>query len=184
MADTIRFILNGKLREVADLSPTTTVLQYLRTVEHLTGTKEGCAEGDCGACTVIVGTLANGAIRYHTVNSCIMFLPVLDGKHLITVEYLKVLAGGSLHPVQQAWWIVTARNVVFVHRALSCRWSDCSRTHPFPRRKIFRIHLLEIYAVAPVIARSSMPQALLPARGKFTCRQMRSFFVRCNEMRC
>lgn len=102
MADTIRFILNGKLREVADLSPTTTVLQYLRTVEHLTGTKEGCAEGDCGACTVIVGTLANGAIRYHTVNSCIMFLPVLDGKHLITVEYLKVLAGGSLHPVQQA----------------------------------------------------------------------------------
>lgn len=101
MSDPIRFILNGTLREVSGLSPTLTVLQYLRTEESLTGTKEGCAEGDCGACTAIVGTLKDGAVQYQAVNCCILFLPVLDGKSLITVEHLKTLANG-LHPVQRA----------------------------------------------------------------------------------
>ena len=99
----IRFILDGELHVVADQQPTLTVLQYLR--EHLkrTGTKEGCAEGDCGACTVVLAELdgrGNG-IRYRPVNSCIQFLPTLDGKALFTVESLKKIAGGSLHPVQQ-----------------------------------------------------------------------------------
>jgi xanthine dehydrogenase small subunit len=97
----IRFVLDGKAVEVADVAPTTTVLDYLREHCHRTGTKEGCAEGDCGACTVVVGELeGDDRIRYRAINSCIRFLPTLDGKELVTVESLA--EGDTLHPVQQA----------------------------------------------------------------------------------
>ncbi len=101
MSDSIRFILNGKLVEVADLPPTTTLLQYLRLEARLTGTKEGCAEGDCGACTVAVGKLVKGKVEYQSMNACILFLPTLDGREVVTVEHLKS-ATGAPTPVQQA----------------------------------------------------------------------------------
>ncbi len=98
----IRFFHRGEIHAVAELGPTTTVLQYLREHAHCTGTKEGCAEGDCGACTVVLGSLdAQGALQLKPVNACIQFLPTLDGQALFTVEDLAG-AGGSLHPVQQA----------------------------------------------------------------------------------
>src|SRR5262249_37282771 len=85
------------------LPPTMTVLQFLRGPEggYCMGTKEGCAEAACGACTVVLGELDGDRIRYRAVNSCIQFLPTLDGKQLITVEDLKT-RDGRLHPVQQA----------------------------------------------------------------------------------
>lgn len=101
MSDAICFYLNGQKREITNVSPTMTVLQYLRTVEGLTGTKEGCAEGDCGACTVIIGEAVNGKMRYRAVNSCILLLPRIDGKYLISVEGVKN-PDGTLHPIQQA----------------------------------------------------------------------------------
>ena len=93
---TIRFSLNGETIEV-EAPPTTTLLDWLREARGLTGTKEGCNEGDCGACTVMV-TDADGA---RTLNACILFLPQLHGKAVRTVEGI---AGpdGALHPVQQA----------------------------------------------------------------------------------
>jgi len=97
----IRFILDGERVSVGDLPPTTTVLEFLRERLGRTGTKEGCAEGDCGACTVVLGELDGEHIIYRAVNSCIRFLPTVDGKELVTVESLKA-ADGRLHPVQQA----------------------------------------------------------------------------------
>lgn len=102
-ANTIRFILNGEVVETEVADPTRTVLQFLREDRRLTGTKEGCAEGDCGACTVVVVEVDRSGedIELKTVNSCIQFLPTLDGKELITVEGLRG-KDASLHPVQQA----------------------------------------------------------------------------------
>ncbi|SFU22120.1 xanthine dehydrogenase small subunit [Paraburkholderia aspalathi] len=99
---TIRFYHQGSVREVAGVPATRTVLQHLREDLHCTGTKEGCAEGDCGACTVVIGELdAQGGLALKAVNACIQFLPTLDGKALFTVEDLRA-ADGALHPVQQA----------------------------------------------------------------------------------
>ena len=87
--------------ELRDVDPNETLLDYLRLREGRCGTKEGCAEGDCGACTVVIGTLRDGAIRYQAINSCTALLGMLDGKLLLTVEDLAD-PGGDLHPVQQA----------------------------------------------------------------------------------
>src|SRR5512138_2063061 len=102
-AQPIRFVHRGRLVEVIGVAPTRTVLQWLREDARCTGTKEGCAEGDCGACTVIVGEPGRGGkLELQTVNACIRFLPTLHGKALFTVEDVRDAGGDTLHPVQQA----------------------------------------------------------------------------------
>ncbi|HUP07592.1 MAG TPA: xanthine dehydrogenase small subunit [Caldimonas sp.] len=113
----IRFFHRGAVVEVAGAPPTRTLLDWLREDAHCTGTKEGCNEGDCGACTVVVGELAApgdpdavGGLALRTVNACIRLLPAMDGKALYTVEDLKTVQAAAhptgsaddLHPVQRA----------------------------------------------------------------------------------
>ena len=102
----LRFLLNGTLVELESVDPHTTLLDFVRETRRLTGTKEGCAEGDCGACTVVLGQLCSDAlgrarVSLSPINACIRLLPTLDGKAVFTVESLKA-ASGALHPTQQA----------------------------------------------------------------------------------
>ena len=97
----IEFVYQNKIHEIKNPDSNETLLNYIRTKLKKTGTKEGCAEGGCGACTVVFGELKNNEIIYKAVNSCITFLTTLQGKQLILVEDL-ILKNGLLHPVQQA----------------------------------------------------------------------------------
>jgi len=97
----IRFLLNDRVVELDKVAATDTLLDFLRLEQRLCGSKEGCAEGDCGACTVLVGRLAAGTLVYETVNACIRFVGSLDACHVVTIEHLRG-QDGSLHPVQQA----------------------------------------------------------------------------------
>ncbi len=107
MSDSVAFVLDGEIVSLrfdaaSGLTPTTSVLNYLRSLPGHRGVKEGCAEGDCGACTVALGELdGDRRITYRAVDSCLLFLPMIHGRHLVTVENFKG-PDGTLHPVQQA----------------------------------------------------------------------------------
>ena len=100
ISNIIKLVYQDRIIEVKNPDPTETLLNYIRMKLKKTGTKEGCAEGGCGACTVVLGELKNNEINYKAVNSCIAFLPTLQGKQLILVEDL-VSKDASLHPVQE-----------------------------------------------------------------------------------
>jgi xanthine dehydrogenase small subunit len=139
--DTLRFVLDGEIVEIDDVDPTRTVLQYLREDLRRTGTKEGCAEGDCGACTVVLAELdADGdGVSLRAVNSCIQFLPSLDGKELITVESLN--RDGGLHPAQRAM--------------IDCHGSQCGFCTPG-----FVMSLFALYNANPAPTRREIDDAL------------------------
>ena len=100
-SNSITYIHNDRIVEIKNSDSNETLLNYIREKLKKTGSKEGCAEGGCGACTVVVGELKGNEISYSAINSCITFLPTLQGKQLILVEDL-ISKDGSLHPVQQA----------------------------------------------------------------------------------
>src|SRR5438445_12808488 len=136
LVSTVRFVLDGEVVSVSGLPPATTGLEYLSNVAGRTGTKEGCAEGDCGACTVVLGELAAGGrtIDYRAINSCIRFLPTIDGKELVTVESLQG-ADGELHPVQQAM--------------VECHGSQCGFCTPGFVMSLFALYLEQRSAGSP-----------------------------------
>ena len=101
ISNSVKFLLNDKVLEIKNPDPNQTVLNYIRTELKKTGTKEGCSEGGCGACTIVLGELINNKIKYNSINSCISFVPSLNGKQLLIVEDL-VSKDGKLHPVQDA----------------------------------------------------------------------------------
>ena len=97
----IKFVHENQIVQIHNPDPNETILSYIRIKLRKTGTKEGCAEGGCGACTIVLGELKKGKIIYKAINACIAFVPTLAGKQLILVEDL-VFGDGSLHPVQEA----------------------------------------------------------------------------------
>ena len=97
----IRFLLNDREERLSEVRSSDTLLDHLRLTRRLRGTKEGCAEGDCGACTVLVGRRTQGGLVYEPVNACIRLMGSLDLCHVVTVEHLAG-SDGALHPVQQA----------------------------------------------------------------------------------
>ena len=101
VSNSIRFIFENKIKEIKNPDPNETILNHIRLELKKTGTKEGCAEGGCGACTVVVGELKKNKITYKAINSCIAFTTSLEGKHLLVIEDL-TQKNGSLHPVQSA----------------------------------------------------------------------------------
>ena len=156
----MHLLLNQSTIEIVDPAADTTLLHWLRESQYLMATKEGCAVGDCGACTVMVGELAQGRIVYRSVNACIALLGSLHGRHVITLDALQ---GPILHPVQQsmvdchasqcgfcspgfvmslvAWWLNTpadqlATPQAFAHHrhgvelALSGNLCRCTGYHP------------------------------------------------------
>ncbi|MYN04952.1 xanthine dehydrogenase small subunit [Pseudoduganella sp. DS3] len=134
MSQPIRFFYQGRVQEVDSAAPTRTLLQHLREDLHCTGTKEGCAEGDCGACTVVIGSLVEGELELRNVNSCIQFLPTLDGKAVFTVEDLKQPDGG-LHPVQEA--------------LVECHGSQCGFCTPGFAMSLWSLYLKQEGATQP-----------------------------------
>jgi xanthine dehydrogenase small subunit len=141
--NTVSFLLNGNPVHLEAPAPTQTVLQYLRDEAGLCGSKEGCAEGDCGACTVVVGELSPDGerISYRAINSCIRFLPTLDGKLLLTVEGLPDPGTGAAHPVQQAM--------------VDCHGSQCGFCTPG-----FVMSLFDAYQSRPDADREQLIEAL------------------------
>ena len=100
-ADSIKLTINGQEVSESQVPPNTTLLNYLRQNVHLTGTKEGCAEGDCGACTIVlIREDESGNAVYEAVNSCLLMLPQLDGANVVTVE--GIADADTLDPVQAA----------------------------------------------------------------------------------
>ena len=86
VSDTIKYIYNNKILKIKNPNPNQTILDFIRSDLKKTGTKEGCAEGGCGACTIVLGELKNQKLIYKSINSCISFLPIINGKHLILIE--------------------------------------------------------------------------------------------------
>jgi len=101
VSNIIQFIYNNQICSIKNPDPNKTVLDYIRNDLKKNGTKEGCAEGGCGACTVVLGELNNSKLIYKSINSCISFLPSLNGKHLILIENL-MSKKNQLHPIQEA----------------------------------------------------------------------------------
>ena len=137
----IRLVLNGERVDVTGVPPQTTLLAWLRETRQLTGTKEGCAEGDCGACTVVVAeSPGDGTLAWKPINACIRPLPSLDGKAVFTVESLAA-PGGTLHPVQQA--------------LVECHGSQCGFCTPG-----FAMSLFGLYKNARAPSREAVDDAL------------------------
>lgn len=101
MRETVRFVRRGQIVEVGKVDPMTTLLDYLRLTERATGTKDGCGEGECGACTVAVGRFRDGELVYEPVTACTCLVGQLDAADIVTVEDVAA-ADGTLHPVQAA----------------------------------------------------------------------------------
>ena len=132
-------LVAGKIVAHALPNPTQTVLDYLRLEEKSKGTKEGCNEGDCGACTVVLGELREGKLVYAPVNACILLVAQLHGKELVTVD--DIAENGVLHPVQQAMVDMHASQCGFCTPGMIMTAADLLQHNRKPTEKEIRVAL-------------------------------------------
>ena len=172
MRNTISFLLDGGPVEIDfsrenSIRPTTTVLNYLRSLPSHRGAKEGCAEGDCGACTVVIaGPSGDGGLTYRAVDSCLLFLPMIDGKQLITIENLRS-PDGALHPVQEAIVAHHGSQCGFCTPGFIMSMFALYKSPPARHARRSRMDSRGISAAARGTARSSM-RRWMPARAART----------------
>jgi xanthine dehydrogenase small subunit len=131
----LKFVRRGEIVTLHDVPPTRTLLEVLREDLHCTGTKEGCNEGDCGACTVVVGEAVNGELHTKAVNSCIKMAHSLHGKALWTVEDIAA-DDGRLHPAQEAM--------------VQCHGSQCGFCTPGFVMSLFDLYRQHAHAGTPI----------------------------------
>lgn len=150
----LRFLVNDEEVALGNADAGDSLLDFLRLRLGLRGTKEGCAEGDCGACTVLVGRLRDGGLRYEAVNSCIRLLPSLDGCHVVTVEHLAG-ADGGLHPVQQAMVDCHGSQCGFctpgIVMVLAALWLERPRPSEAEIRRALQGNLCRCTGYAPIL---------------------------------
>ena len=162
---TIRFILNDKEIALDALSPSETLLDYLRIKKRLTGSKEGCAEGDCGACTVLVGRLTRGRLVYETVNACIRFTASLNATHVVTIEHLAA-KDGTLHPVQQAMVDLNGSQCGFctpgIVMSLYALWMENEKPSRFAIEKALQGNLCRCTGYEPIVKAAEKASAIRP----------------------
>ncbi|MCD1632751.1 xanthine dehydrogenase small subunit [Martelella mediterranea] len=162
---TIRFILNDEEIALDALSPSETLLDYLRIKKRLTGSKEGCAEGDCGACTVLVGRLTRGRLVYETVNACIRFVASLNATHVVTIEHLAA-KDGTLHPVQQAMVDLNGSQCGFctpgIVMSLYALWMENEKPSRFAIEKALQGNLCRCTGYEPIVKAAEKASAIRP----------------------
>lgn len=188
----LRFLLNDREVALEGPAPHATLLDHLRLAERLCGTKEGCAEGDCGACTVLVGRPSgedgagdgtSGAMRYEPANACIRLLPSLHACHVVTVEALA--AGGSLHPVQNAMVACHGSQCGFctpgIVMALYAHWREGGGQDRAALETTLQGNLCRCTGYAPILEAAARALAEggqeadpLTARAEETARRLRS----------
>ncbi|MBK9081741.1 MAG: xanthine dehydrogenase small subunit [Rhizobiales bacterium] len=155
MRRSIRFLLGEEWRDLSDVDPLTTALDWLRTVERRTGTKEGCAEGDCGACTILVGRMQAGRLVYEPVDSCIRLLATLDRCHVLTVEHLR-RPDGRLHAIQRALVEAHATQCGFCTpgfvMSLAALWLDDPSPDEATIERALQGNLCRCTGYAPIVA--------------------------------
>ncbi|MEM7739371.1 MAG: 2Fe-2S iron-sulfur cluster-binding protein, partial [Pseudomonadota bacterium] len=164
----IKFGLNGEIKVVDGVDPTLNLLDWLRYEARLTGTKEGCAEGDCGACTIVVGELRSNGPVYRAVNACTLFMPMVDGRDVVTVEHLS--AGGTLHPVQEAMVNCHATQCGFctpgIVMTLFADYEDLDPGPKLPTEDLLAGNLCRCTGYGPILqaaddAKTAAPQKML-----------------------
>ena len=155
----LRFLVNDEEVALGDAGAGDSLLDFLRLRRGLRGTKEGCAEGDCGACTVLVGRLRDGEVRYEAVNSCIRLLPSVDCCHVVTVEHLSG-ADGGLHPVQQAMVDCHGSQCGFctpgIIMVLYALWLEQPKPSDAAARKALQGNLCRCTGYAPILRAASI----------------------------
>ena len=180
----LRFLLNDAEVRLSDVGPRAMLLDWLRGARALRGTKEGCAEGDCGACTVLVGRLAGDDLIYEPVNACIRPLGSLDGRHVVTVEALS--AGGALHPVQQAMVDWHGSQCGFctpgVVMALYALWMQGGQPDEAAIDRALQGNLCRCTGYAPIV-RAAQAAAAVPRAGDPLLRHRAATAARLRAMR-